>query len=184
MWKPRGCWASSGRCYNPPQNVNCKQQGFLDRPFSPCCPAVRDWISKSKYFLSLQSPPHKPDPDLLWEEKRKCQAGGRGPLEGQPNGREWRVVARGNPTSCPWNQRRGESCRGNPRARKSPLRKLKTNLAMVGHAPQRGALWKKHGDNQERFLSPAGPRQTPAALASGGTAEAALGSHIASLSQF
>lgn len=47
---------------------------------------MRDWVSKNKYFFSPQSSPREPDPDLLWEERRKHQAGGRGPLEGNPRG--------------------------------------------------------------------------------------------------
>ena len=135
---------SQGRCCIPPQNLTCKQQSFIHTPFSPSCPAVRDWISKSKYFFSLQSSPREPDPDLLWEERSKHQAEGRGPLGGQPNGRERRVVSGGNPVSCPWKQRRGESLGGSPRGRGNPPRKLKPNLAVAGQALWRRAPWKRH----------------------------------------
>lgn len=139
MWKPRGCWASSARCCIPLQNITCKQQGFIHRPFSPSCPAVRDWISKSKYFFSPHSSPREPDPWLTVGRKEETSGRGKRPARRATQWERKESCRRGNPMSCLWNQRRGESCRGSPRGGESPLRKLNTSLAMVGEElPGRG----------------------------------------------
>lgn len=70
---------------HPIQNIICKQQGFIQRPFSLHCPAVRDCDSKSKYLSSPQSPPHEPDPNL-WKEGGNVRQGEEAHKEGSPRG--------------------------------------------------------------------------------------------------
>lgn len=70
---------------HPIQNIIHKQQGFIHRPFSLHCPAVRDCDSKNKYLSSPQSFPHEPDPNLLRKEGNVRQ-GEEAHKEGNPRG--------------------------------------------------------------------------------------------------
>lgn len=67
------------------QNIICKQQGVIHRPFPLHCPAVRDCDSKNKYLSSPQSSPHEPDPNLLKKEGNVRQ-GEEAHKEGNPTG--------------------------------------------------------------------------------------------------